>query len=282
MSSRTRGVRQPLPTMCTLLRRVRLAVRRRWRAATDRFHRIHPQPALLMGNQKSGTTAIASLLALSTGRTCTIDPLHRSSPREGEALAEYVLRNRRLFSAAVIKDCSFQFLLDQLRETFPRSPMVLICRDPRQNLRSLLDRMGLRGDKQRLDEIDLQHLDAIGWSWILQGQDETRERNYIDILSERWNASVDAYLENPEQIRLVRYEDFLEDKVECIERLAGSLGWPSVADIRPFCDHQFQPRGARAGLDPPEVFSSDNLSRIETRCASRMRRLGYEVGRWET
>ncbi len=65
----------------------------------------------------------------------------------------------------------------------------------------------------------------------------------IDILAQRWTRAAQVYLDHPEALHLVRYEDFLADKQRGIERLAGKLGLPVVADIAPQMDLQFQPRG---------------------------------------
>lgn len=260
-------------------RQILRSIDRRLHPFTNRFYRVHSSPCLLTGNQKSGTTAIASLLATATDKPCTIDPTHFRKMKPGEPVANYVIRNRRFFSNELIKDPNFIFLLDDLRKVFPKGKFVFICRDPRQNLRSLLDRVRLPGNKDQLDEMDHEQLRRMGAAWMMvpKNFDLVGGENYIDIMAERWNAGCDVFLRHKDLFTLIRYEDFVADKVAEIQKLARTLHLSIVKDITPELDKQFQPAGQRRNVEVATIFGSSNLDRINLRCHERMTALGYEV-----
>jgi hypothetical protein len=74
---------------------------------------------------------------------------------------------------------------------------------------------------------------------------------------------------------LVRYEDFMKDKVGEIVGLARRLGLEPAYDIADRVDTQFQPRGRLRGIPWLDFFGADNLAQIETICADRMQQFGY-------
>jgi hypothetical protein len=59
-----------------------------------------------------------------------------------------------------------------------------------------------------------------------------------------WWVYAEHYLENQDNVRLIRYEDFRANKKAEIEVLAKELGFTKLADISWLVDVQFQPKGA--------------------------------------
>ncbi|UGB38524.1 sulfotransferase [Frateuria soli] len=245
-----------------------------------------PRPVLIGGNQKSGTTAIAALLAKATGLRFSNDPFWSIACLDANAsvVADLLARRQHIghivrrypayFSAEIIKDPNFSYVYPQLSECFPRSPQVFIVRDPRQNIRSILDRLGIDGQLDTLGT-DQRRALAAGWRAFLDGEGlDIDQGNHVERLAQRWNIVVDRFLERSDAIRLVRYEDFLADKAGCIGELAGHLGLAVRHDIRAEQDRQFQPRGNRA-ITPEAFFSGRNLAAIESICAGGMARFGY-------
>ena len=100
-----------------------------------------------------------------------------------------------------------------------------------------------------------------------------RGGNYIERLSRRWSLMARMYLDNQERMRLVRYEDFLGDKMGVIVGLAGELGLKPVNDITGRVSFQFQPAGDR-NVDLEDFFG-DNLGAVERVCHVEMASLGY-------
>ena len=240
------------------------------------------------GNQKSGTTAIAALLAKATGSRFSNDPFWHVARRDGregvldDVLAgrmtvdEVVERYRAYFSAEIIKDPNFSFLYPELERRFPGAPQLFIVRDPRQNIRSILNRLCIDG---HLDELLPEHRQALahepGWRAILEGGGlGTTGDSHVARLAQRWNIAVARYLERSASIHLARYEDFLPDKASYIGMLADKVGLRVTTDIREALDEQYQPRGNHA-ISMEEFFGQRNLRLIESICAAGMARFGY-------
>jgi hypothetical protein len=259
-----------------------LGVRAR-RGARARLTRINQEPIFVLGQVKSGTTAISALLAQRTGSTVTLDiPALFGQAyvpvQKGEvSLASIVRSNRVEFSRDIIKQASLTWLYQQTRALFPKARFVMIVRDPRDNIRSTLNRLGLPGDQADLSTDQLASLPG-PWRWNFERPDElgVNASSYIEILAEGWRAAADVYLDNPAEMHLVRYEDFLLDKAGCISACATDLGLPIVNDISRLVDVQYQPRGDRE-ITWEAFFGTHNLSEIEARCEEQMLRLGYEI-----
>ncbi|WP_424683479.1 sulfotransferase family protein [Frateuria sp. YIM B11624] len=275
------------------LRRVTRPIRRVGRDLIRIYrHRtaeVCPNPVFIGGSPKSGTTAIAALLAQATGSKFSNDPFWNVFRRDGHGfllpdvldgtlgLECFVKRYPAYFAAGIVKDPDFAFLYRDLRHLFPGSSQVFIVRDPRQNIRSILNRLHMRGDLENLGADEQRTLAAEGgWRAILEGRglglDE--RANYVGRLAQRWVRGVESYLASDAWVQLLRYEDFVGDKMESIARLADVLGLRLTRDIRDELDRQYQPRGNRS-ISMEAFFGRKNLSVIEDTCAKHMSRFGY-------
>jgi len=180
-----------------------------------------------------------------------------------------------LFAADIIKEPALTLYLPSLLEIWPRGQWVFLIRDPRDNIRSILNRLQLPGNLTDLGSSQWDDLPTDQWRLIFDGRLlGTRGANYIETLANRWNLTVKIYREHRERIHLLRYEDFLADKAGTIQRLAGQLGLAVRHDIRASVDIQFQPKGDRS-VSWGDFFGADNLGRIERICADGMKELGY-------
>jgi hypothetical protein len=254
------------------------------RAARDRVldlaATVNRTPVMVLGKERSGTTAIAALLAEHTGSSVTLDvpPLWGRvalAIGAGERdLGEFVRRHARAFSRDIVKDPSLTFMYPRVREVFPEATYVMIVRDPRTNIRSVLNRIGAPGDAESVPRPSGADLDP-AWALAFDGPAlGLPGETYIEVAAARWNQAVDAYLDHRDEMTLVRYEDFTADKAGTIGALARDLGLPAVADITAGVDRPFQP-GVATETAPAEFFGERNLQRIESICAERMRALGY-------
>jgi hypothetical protein len=151
----------------------------------------------------------------------------------------------------------------------------MIVRDPRDNVRSILNRLGLPGDQRELSDEQLQSLPE-AWRWHLQMPAElgVGAISYVELLAAGWRAAADVYLGDAAQMRLVRYEDFVADKVGCVSACAADLGLPAVNDISHLLDVQYQPPGDR-DVSWDAFFGARNLAALEDRCGEALTRLGY-------
>lgn len=268
----------------TLLARLTDRIGRRVGRLGNRRDRRRPEQVFILGNQKSGTTAIAALLAECIGEPYTPDVLYPHKVQlkdllDGATSVAALARNHpESFQATVVKDNDFTFLYPSLAETFPTAGFVFVVRDPRQNIRSVLNRLKLPGDLDSLPEEQYGQLRKRlpGWHTILTGASfGSPADHYIDVLADRWVRANEVYLAARDRMTLLRYEDFDAAKRPVIERLATGLGFPVVNNISEVQDRQYQPLGDRS-VTPEAFFGRDNLRRVERRCAALMPAFGYE------
>lgn len=268
--------------------RVRSLAGRAIRQTQRRLTRVPPLPAdhnpvFILGHQKAGTSAIAGLLGTYTGLPVTIDLKQEIRdlviPRivEGKAtIDELIRRNRDAFAVPIVKHPNLTLIYPALLQRFPESQFVFVVRDPRDNFRSIFDRLGISGQEP---EISQGQWDALPRPWRLilgEGQPGWSRSDHLLALSRRWTDMVTTYDEAEDMI-LVRYEDFAAAKEESIRELATRLGLPARSDIADAVDRPFQRQGANRHLHFSDFFSSDNLKRIEQACTPHMQTLGYQV-----
>jgi len=243
------------------------------------FYRPNQFPIIVLGNQKSGTSAVANLLADYGCLSRTIDIRELWQPTIGRILQgeqrfkDFVRCYPRPFSCDLIKEPLLTFIYEEVKQVFPSARYVLVVRDPRDNVRSFLNRMRIPGDLVFLDVNDwniptlwLRAFDAVLW--------RTQSSHYIDMLAERWNSATDVFLQQQHEIQLIRYEEFVLDKIGSIADLAARLDVKAKADIHTKVDIQYQPKGQR-NVTWLEFFGQENLWRIENICGERMLKLGY-------
>ena len=253
------------------------------RAALGRFVRPHAAPIFVLGNQKSGTTAIAALLARMTGLRATLDlrreidtPTFQRVHAGQWTMERFVERNRFDFSRDLIKEPNLTLLCGPLRDYFPQGRFVFVVRDPRQCIRSILDRLGLPGNSSELNGEQLAGVSP-AWRLVLDGRwMGLAGDQYVDLLAERWNRCARVYLDDPERFTLCRYEDFVRDRAGTIADLARALSLPVLRDISSEVESAFQPTG-RHRHTPVEEFFGDNLDRVTRICADPMHALGYST-----
>jgi len=260
------------------------ALRRAKRIVQNRLARINRQPLIFLGKGKSGTTAIAALFAEATGKTVALDIpalfidgirpilLGRSD------LSGVVARERLAFSHDIIKQPTLTWFYDELRDCFPDAKFVMIIRDPRDNIRSVLNRMEVPGDLADLSPEMVRDIHG-GWWWHFEEPWllGLTGANYIELSANRWNLATDVYRSYSDQMLLVRYEDFMHDKVGSIAALAEQLGFPVVNDIAASSERQYQPQGKDRDKSWSEFFGPRNLEIIERICRSRMAEFDYPL-----
>lgn len=243
--------------------------------------RVHPAPTFLLGNQKSGTSVVAALVGAASGLDVTIDllrevwgPTFHRIPSGEVTFEQYLRRNRHDFARPIIKEPNLTLFYEPLRERFPDSRFGIVVRDPRDNVRSLLQSIDIPGDLDALDPSYLEPLNP-GWLLVLDARWRGIEgEHYIDQLAHRWNYCADVYLDRPDDFALCHYEDFLADKEGEIARFTRALGLEVRHPLGDRVDVQYQSKGTR-GVSALDYFGERNLARIEDICGERMARLGY-------
>lgn len=265
----------------TFLGAAKRKARRLYHRAASLVARPNPLAIIGIGNQKSGTTAIVALLARHTNSSVTLDLPGIAGEvkvrlKAGEVSFEsFVRRNASELSRDIIKEPNLTFFYNELKRTFPRARYLMIVRDPRQNIRSILNRLQLPGDLEWLDREWMARVHP-NWKADIDGKWlGLTGANYIEVLAARWNLSADVYLNHRDEMVLVRYEDFDAAKAAVITDLARRLELPAKRDITGEVDRQYQPRGDR-GVPLNTFFGPKNLERIVRCCSERMAQFGYE------
>jgi len=247
------------------------------------LYRVQPSPIIVIGNQKSGTTAIASLLSSASGEPSMLDVYCRLNYelelrvlKKELSFKHFVRMNRKMFNRKIIKEPGFTFQTDQIIQCFPDAKYVFVLRDPRDNIRSILNRLNLPGNQPQLTQEQFENLPNILWEIVLEGElFGTQGSNYIETLALRWKRALEIYEQFSHQIELVQYETFLEDKEKTIISLAQKLDLPVRHDIKDSIDIQFQPKGDHT-VSWSDFFGPENLLRIETICGRKMQSYQYD------
>ncbi len=232
---------------------------------------------IVLGNQRSGTTAIAALLAKVSDRSVLLDVAGIYQVHAGElTLESFIRKHRREFSRAILKEPCLTFLFDDLIRVYPTARYLAVFRDPRDNIRSILNRLKISGNLDRIHMADYPEVKS-GWEYVINGEWlGLKGETFIEQLAARWNYAVDVYLKNDSKaMEPIRYEDFMADKVGTIIHLTETLGLKMVNDISDHVDIQYQPRGDK-NVTWLEFFGKENLERIEHICSKRMREFNYQ------
>lgn len=243
---------------------------------------VNPKPIIVLGNQKSGTSAIAALLGEMTGKSFHIDMMKANNRNIYESVksgrvsfAKFIDINRLEFSKKIVKEPNITLFYDELCEYFPLAKFILVVRDPRDNIRSQLDLFGIPGNLARLASEHEQRL-VRSWPSVFDGRWLGLEgENYIEMLAARWNYTADVFLLHTENIIMVKYEDFLRNKRGELLRLAETLNLEQVNDISDKLNIQYQPAGGNKNVKWQDFFGQENLARIESICGDRMQKFNY-------
>lgn len=162
--------------------------------------RVYFKPFFILGHAKSGTTAISSLLSKATGKSVTIDLFYqiKNSPQnkildevyDGKiSFKEFIDRNKFYFSTPLNKSPKFTQFHGELSQIFPGSKFIFIVRDPRDNIRSLLNRRKVPGNLSSFPGNEYYQLDAFSDA-SLPG------KTYIEKIAYGWCRAVEKYTQN--------------------------------------------------------------------------------------
>ncbi|MDL0431988.1 sulfotransferase [Marinobacter sp. TBZ242] len=244
------------------------------------------EPIVVLGNQKTGSTAIAALLAEATAQSVTLD-LQRAIQDVGWQLCvkygvtnfgEVAYRYKEDFSRTIIKEPSLTYFYDEMVGLMPKAKFVFIQRNPYQNIRSILNRLKIPGNLHDIEYDDWSELQETPvWRLALDSSWLGRPRGtYIEGMAHRWDAAARTYLDAKDDFISIRYEEFTQNKKLAIENLAHQLGLKVQKDISASVDVQHQPKG-NLDISPSEFFGERNCEIIRDICAGSASQLGYEL-----
>ena len=175
----------------------------------------------------------------------------------------------------LIKEPFLSYYIPQLFETFPMAKFILIVRNPFQNIRSILNRLEIPGDLENINFNDYDEIKKTPvWKLALQSNMfGLKSSNYIESMANRWNYVVNSYLSNSNNIVIVKYEEFLQNKADFIQRLIKDINLDYVQDIKYKTEIQYQKKG-NSDVDLSKFFG-DNYEKIERICKINMNKIGY-------
>ncbi len=280
MAGKVVPMSEPTPGLRLRLYRIRESLRDSWQALRAQ---PHEDPVFVLGTQKSGTSAIAGLLGIATGLPAAIDLKRDLDYARAPEVAEgrrpfsaFLRRHAAAFACPIVKEPNLTFLVSFLLGRWPQARLVFVVRDPVQTVRSVLDRLGLPGELDRLEPSRLEGLPR-SWSAVLDsrwcehaiaGGDPDRPLFHpVEELARRWRIAREVARSTqqarPDRTHLIEYERFRVAKEASIAALAVQLGL-EVRDrdgLAAAVDRPFQPPGAAAAM-PPARFFGPNLERL--------------------
>lgn len=238
-----------------------------------------PQPRVfIFGMQKSGTSAIAGLLASRVGVSVTVDfPLEIYKPSFQEVenerdLQQFIRRNHRELSRCVVKEPNLTYLAHPLLRAFPNAHAIAVIREPAATIRSIFARLGIRGDTQ--DNEPLRQLATPGWDAVFDGAWQGFGAcGPVACMAQRWTRCAGIIDELGSRVHTIRYEDFVSDKQGVVDRAAQAVSLEPKNCIENELDRQFQPRGQYAGS--VQDFFGPNLQVIADSTRDMSKRFGY-------
>jgi hypothetical protein len=276
----------------TVLQRVRRKCRviksRRYESRkADYLKKIsYENKIIILGNQKTGSTVIADLIAKRSGKSVSLDiqgaiysPSWLLEQRYRLAdFSDFIFQHQHEFDRKIVKEPSLTFFYNDLVRWMPEVKYAFIVRNPFDNIRSILNRLKIPGDLKAINIDDWPELSymptwklAVDSTWL-----GCPNGSYIEALAYRWCVAADVFLENNDAMYLIKYEDFLKDKVGVIDDVCRYFCLGSENDISAFLDKQYQKKGKR-GTDLLEFFGRANYERIENICGDRARKFGYNL-----
>ena len=239
--------------------------------------------AVFLGHQKSGTTAIANLVAKRAGLSYSNDPVYNCARKSVKnlkmlenddlSIIDVVNNNKGLFYRDVVKDPDFSLSPSIVKEIYPSAKIVFISRKPEDIIRSIFDRLGLDGRNGETSvDGELLHKPTPHWEYMLNG-DGIDGRTCVERLASRIERVTIKYLEIKDECILINYEDFRKDKLDFIDRIIQKLGLQPLNNIDRYLDYQFQPKGISS--QPEEFFSTTNQKIIDNCCKITKSQFGY-------
>lgn len=192
---------------------IRIGIRTYFR---NLFSKPNKNAIWVFGFPKSGTSAITGLLSAATGLSATIDTKYLDDPFRTQiierklSIKHLVNKYSYPFSKQILKEPNATFFINEIGEFFLLHRYIFIVRNPFQNIRSILNRLNLPGNREY---ISMENVHP-NWRYLFQ---VGKGKDYIDELV-NWYLKVNSQYDKieVENCKLVRYEDFLLSKEKYI------------------------------------------------------------------
>jgi hypothetical protein len=201
------------------------------------------------------------------------EALHQGALPIQDLIAKYPY----LFAFDLIKDPNFALWAGDLMDAFPDAVSFAIVRDPRQNIRSIFDRVGLDGRVSDISRVRFDPNIPKPWISYLKGEYHNNgHQNPVRVAAKRWSQINEAILAHKDRIKIIKYENFVLAKEESILDLLYYAGFSHENEINDLVDVQFQPAG-RTKIAPLQFFGDKNYAEIVKCCYATASKLGYTL-----
>ncbi len=228
---------------------------------------------IILGFQKSGTTAIAFLFSEATKmslaaelKTAMLYPDLYQDVFEGKIdFDTFVNKNKIDFSFDILKEGFLNYFAKELVQKFPNTKFAFIVRDPFQAIRSISNRLHVQPGMS-LEEIKPNISPT--WYLLLSGiplKPENRSDDYVTNLARLWVLSNDKYEEVKDDCMFISYEDFNKNKAGVIKQMCTEMGFEYKQDISALVDVNYNIKG-KAKINLADFFG-DYKSVIQRECA---------------
>lgn len=247
---------------------------RRW--AQNLPARVNRDLILVAAHPRSGSTAVATLLARHTGLRAFTEtgPWTRefdAAVYTGQVHFSRVLHKYRYeFSHDLMSAADATCILPQMKAALPGMRTVYVVRDPRDTICSLVERINnydlstfeVRDPRFRWLDVD----------WLIHDESNPHRK-----LARRWCLFLDIAT-SIEDVFYFRYEDFCSDKPRCISHIADRLGLRHAVSTVEGWDEQYSKHDRRPIHGPGrwrKMMPAPIARDVEAICRSYMERFGY-------
>lgn len=228
---------------------------------------------LVVGCERSGTSAISHLISIGSGLRLLDDPpeswyTYPLMYMSGNKVSLKLWLKMRFHE--IVKVPGFAVVLPSLDRSFLGKFKVVYCvRDPRDVLASIKERLRQSYSPLLTDvnwlNISVNSLEeAVAWRW----------RKYLEAAMEFNNSK-----QGKDKVIFIRYEDFNTDKVKNLNFLANSLNIEiSSEKLAPFLDKQFKKvwsNKIRGESRWQEDITGSEATLVFDICKQQMNRWGY-------
>lgn len=224
----------------------------------------------IFGLPKSGTTVFAAALSEVTSSSALLDtPLLWGTaiqPLNESEMKALVAAHPVTFAPTLWKEPNATFYPESAMAASQATRHILLVRGALQNIRSHMDRLGLKGDATSVDLAALHpnHRPA----FLAHAEDPPALT-----LARRWRDTHNKACWDTPEVQVHTYESFMANPEAVLQASAQHLGLPVLnPPVRSLAKQQ-QPRGANRNVRPEAFFGEAMCQEIEALTAEAFQRI---------
>jgi hypothetical protein len=225
----------------------------------------------IVGCERSGTSAVSTLLSIGSGWSFLDDP------QESWYIYPQIYQGKsglpwplwwKLRRHKIVKVPGFATVLPYLQKSHVGDFVACYCiRDPRDTVAALLERLQ-HGESRLLTDV----------SWL-----DIRVSDHVEALAWRWRKYLECaenYRVRGGRIHFIKYEEFFSDREANLMKLARNIPMPfDCSKTRPVLQRQFRKSWSSEMLGPRRWIRDlqrSAVDKIENICGDLMGEWGYD------